>query len=149
MAVTAFWYTNGVKGFIDGTYKWKTTNGSTFKMALCTSSYNPNQDTHVYYSDLTNEVSASGTNYSTGGATLTTYDPTVDTASNETRMDCADVTWSAATFTARYAVIYQSTGTAGTSTLIAYVDFGEDKTVSAGTFTVTIATNGALKITAA
>lgn len=149
MAVTAYWYTNGLKGFLDGTYKWKTTSGSTFKMALLTDAYTPNQDTHDFYDDLTGEVSSSGTNYSTGGATLTTYDPTVDTATNETRLDCADVQWTSATFTARYAVIYQSTGTAGTSALIAYIDFGENKTVASGTLSVTIAGTGLLKITAA
>jgi hypothetical protein len=43
----------------------------TVKGCLLTSSYTFNQDTHTAYSDLTNEVSASGTNYSTGGNALT------------------------------------------------------------------------------
>ena len=41
------------------------------------------------------------------------------------------------TITARYAVIYDSTGTSSTSALIGYVDFGADVSTTNGTFQIT------------
>jgi len=40
----------------------------TFKLALVTSSYTPDRDTHDNFDDITNEVS--GTGYTAGGAAL-------------------------------------------------------------------------------
>jgi hypothetical protein len=119
----------------------------TIKVALTTSSWVPDQDTHDFFNDVTNEIT--GTGYSAGGVTLTCSAPTYDTASNEVRMDAADASWSSASFTARYAVVYKSTGTASTSPLICYVDFGADQTVSAGTFTITWDATGVWKVTVA
>lgn len=135
--------------FTRGDILWLATGGSTIKMALCTDSYTPDQDTHDFFNDVTNEVSASGTGYTSGGATLTLSDPTYDASTNECRLDCDNVTWSSSTITARYAVVYRDTGTASTSPLIGYIDFGENKISSAGNFTVTIAATGLFKITAA
>lgn len=50
--------------------------------------------------------------------------------------DAADTVWSTSTITARYAVIYVSTGTDSTSPLLAYVDFGENKSSSGDNFTI-------------
>lgn len=149
MAVTGKWYTNGIKGFVNGTYKWKTSGGSTIKCALLKNTYTPNQDSHDFFDDISAyEVDASG-NYAAGGLTVTTYDPTVDTASNETRLDCADLQCTTFTGTARYAVFYYASGTPSTSDLLGYIDFGEDKVASAGTLDITIAATGALKLTVA
>lgn len=107
----------------------------TIKVALVTSTYTPNQDTHDYYDDVSaNE--ASGTGYTAGGATLTSKTVTYDTATNKQTFDAADVSWASSTITARYAVIYKATGTGSTSPLIGYVDFGTDQSSSAGTFTI-------------
>ena len=46
-----------------------TLDGHTLKLSLHTSSYTPNLDTHEFYSDLTNELAATG-NYATGGETV-------------------------------------------------------------------------------
>lgn len=104
------------------------------KCALTTSTYTPNQDTHAYFSSVTNEVS--GTGYTAGGVTLTSPTPSYTGATNTFAFDAADVSWTTASFTTRYAVVYDATGTAATSALIMYVDFGADQTVSAGTFTL-------------
>jgi len=143
LAVTAFWFTNGPKHVVSDTV-W---TSDTMKVLLTTSSYTPSQDSHEFKSSVTNEVT--GTGYSAGGVTLGTKSVSVDTASNETRLIAANVSWTTATFTARYAVIYKDTGTAGTSPLLGYVDFGADVPVSAGTFSITWDTTGVLKITAA
>lgn len=107
----------------------------TIKVALVSSSYTPNQDTHDYWDDVSsNEVS--GTGYTAGGATLASKTVTYDSGTNVTKFDAADVSWTSSTITARYAVIYLSTGTASTSPLIAYVDFGSDQSSSSGTFQI-------------
>jgi hypothetical protein len=43
-------------------------------------------------------------------------------------------------------VIYKSTGTASTSKLICYLDFGSDKSTSNGTFAITFAAEGILNL---
>lgn len=147
MAVTTKWYGNGLKAMAAGDIIWKASGGSDLKVILCTSSYTPDQDAHDFYDDITNELSTAN-GYTAGGAALTESDPTYDAASNEVRLDAADVTWSDSTLTARYAVIYKDTATASTSPLLAYIDFGEDKSSSAGNFTLQFAATGVLKITA-
>lgn len=117
----------------------------TIKVALVTSSYTPDQDTHDFFDDVTNEVAASGT-YSAGGGTLANKTVTTDTTDNEGVFDADDLSFTSATITARAAVIYKSTGTAGTSPLIAYIDFGADKISDAGTFTISWAAEGILNL---
>ena len=87
----------------------------------------------------------SSANYTAGGNTLGTPSVTYDTATDETRLDMADTSWSSVTFTARYAVVYKSTGTASTSALIALIDFGGDQAVSSGTFSITFDSTGVIK----
>lgn len=106
----------------------------TIKVALCTATYTPDIDTHSFFDDITNEVS--GTGYTAGGETLGTKTNTVDTTNDRAEFDAADVTWSSSTITARYAVIYKSTGVASTSNLIGYIDFGSDQSSSSGNFTI-------------
>lgn len=97
----------------------------TIKCMLVTDSYTPDQDAHDYVDDVTNEVS--GTGYTAGGATLASKAVTQDDTDDLAKFDAADVTWSSSTITARAAVLYQDTGTPSTSLLIAYIDFGEDR----------------------
>lgn len=133
MAVTAHFYGVPIKNMYSGAnvVDWDT---DTIKVALCTSTYTPDVDTHDFFNDITNEVV--GTGYTAGGKTLTASAPTYDTATNETRLDAADTEWAESTITARYAVVYKSTGTSTTSPLILYVDFGENKVSSAGLFKI-------------
>jgi hypothetical protein len=115
------------------------------KVALVTSTYTPDIDTHEDYADLTNEV-ANGNGYTTGGAVLANKAVTKDTTDNEGVFDADNVTWSNSTITARGAVVYVDTGTDSTSLLIAYFDFGEDKVSSAGDFIIQWATEGIINI---
>jgi hypothetical protein len=116
----------------------------TIKVALVTSSYTPDQDAHDNFDDVTNEVS--GTGYTAGGATLGSVSVSADNTDNEGVFDAADTTWTSSTITARGAVIYKSTGTASTSKLIAYIDFGADKSSSAGNFTIQWDSEGILNL---
>lgn len=119
----------------------------TIKVALTTSSYTPNQDTHDYFNDVTNEVT--GTGYTAGGNTLGSKTITYDDANNVIILDAADSTWASSTITARYAVVYASTGTASTSPLIGYVDFGSDQSSTNGNFTITWDSTGIVRVTVA
>lgn len=114
----------------------------TIKVALVTSTYSPNVDTHTKFSDITNEVT--GTGYTAGGVTLGTVTVSQDNTNNRGVFDAADVSWASSSITARGAVVYKSTGTASTSPLICYVDFTTDKTSSSGTFTITWSADGIL-----
>lgn len=116
----------------------------TIKVALVTSTYTPDFDAHDFFDDITNEVT--GTGYTAGGATLASKTVTQDDTDNEGVFDAADVTWSSSTITARGAVIYKSTGTASTSPLIAYIDFGSDQVSTAGNFVITWNAEGILNI---
>lgn len=145
MAVTAKNYGNFLLKALNKEIDWDT---DTIKVALCTSAYVPNQDTHIYFSAITNEVT--GTGYTTGGATLGTKTITYDAGTNVTKLDAADVIWADSTITARYAIIYDDTpATAATKPLIAYIDFGADVISSAGTFTITWDAAGITAITVA
>ena len=117
----------------------------TIKVALVTSSYTYNQNTHDYFDDITNEVS--GTGYTAGGATLASKTCTVSTVT--TTFDAADTSWASSTITARGAVIYYASGAAATSLLISFIDFGADKSSDNGTFQITWSASGIFTIAVA
>ena len=124
-------------------------DSDTIKVALLTSSYTPNQDTHDYFDDVsTYEVS--GTGYTAGGQTLGSKTVTYDAATNVIVLDAADTTWTSSTITARYAVVYDDSGaTAGAKALIGYVDFSSDQSSTSGNFTITWDATGIVRITVA
>ncbi len=148
MAVSALMYGKAIEGQYSATaarrVDWA---GDTIKVMLCTSSYTPDQDAHDFKDDITNEVS--GTGYTAGGATLASKTVTYTGASNKLVLDAADSVWTTASFTARYAIVYKDTGSAATSPVLGFVDFGANQTVTAGTFTITWDADGVLKAVAA
>tara|TARA_R100001509_G_scaffold153328_1_gene114141 strand:+ start:814 stop:1230 length:417 start_codon:yes stop_codon:yes gene_type:complete len=99
----------------------------TIKIALYTSSANLGAATTAY--STSNEIS--GTGYSAGGVTLTST--TVGTSGTTAFFDADDPTWTSASFTARGALIYNSTNS---DKAIAVLNFGGDFTVSSGTFRI-------------
>jgi hypothetical protein len=120
----------------------------TIKVALLTSSYTPNQDTHDYFDDVSaNEVS--GTGYTAGGQALSSKTVTYDGATNTLILDAADSVWASSTITARYAVVYKSTGVSSTSPLIGYQDMTSDQSSTNGNFTVTWDATGIVRLTVA
>jgi hypothetical protein len=147
--VTAKWYGVPIKNMFSGAnvVDWDT---DTIKCALATSSYTPDQDTHDFFNDITNELTTEN-GYTAGGVTLTCSAPSYDTATNEMRLDATDAEWTAtgSGITARYAIVYKSTGSAATSPLLGYVDFGANNTAAAGAkFVIVWDSTGVLKITA-
>jgi hypothetical protein len=124
------------------------TAGDSIKVMLTTSAYVPNQDTHDFKDDVTNEVV--GTGYTAGGIALATKTLTYTGATNVVMFDADDVSWGGATFTSRVAVIYDATpGTDATRPLIGYVLFDVDQVVTAGTFSIVWDPAGIFKITVA
>ena len=143
MAITQAMATSFKVGILDGEFDFGTGTSQTFKIALFTSSATLSAATTAY--STSNEVS--GTGYSAGGNTLTVSQ--VPTSTGTTAfLDFADTTWSTATITARGALIYLFNGT--TNPAVAVLDFGGDKTSTAGNFTIQFpaadATNAILRI---
>ena len=126
----------------NGRIDWDT---DTIKVALVTSSYTPDFDTHNFFDDVTNEVTGS-TGYTAGGATMASPSITLDTANDRVDVDFTDTSWTSSTITARGAVIYKSTGTASTSPLFAYLDFSTDQISSNGTFLIQWNASGVLRL---
>lgn len=114
------------------------------KVTLHTSTYVPNQDTHDFHDDLTDEV-ANGNGYVTGGVALASKTLTYDAASKTVRLGAADPSW---TFTAiktfRYAVVRKDTGVSGTSPLLGYLDFEADVSFDAA-FSIPVPVDGILQ----
>ena len=91
----------------------------------------------------TYEVSTTDTGYSSGGNTLTNIDVTLD--SSTAVCDFDNSSWTSATFTARGLLLYNTTAITGftTNRSILAINFGGDKTVTAGTFTIEFPAAGA------
>jgi len=86
--------------------------------------------TNNQWSDVSaNEIT--GTGYTANGESLSSM--TVTQAAT-TKWDAADVAWTSATFSAYHAVVYDDTLT--NDDLICSFDFGGEKSVSSGTFTI-------------
>jgi hypothetical protein len=117
---------------MEGVHNFKLSGGSTFKLAMYDNSASFTAATTAY--TVTNEVS--GTGYSAGGGTLTRIDPT--TSGTTAFTDFADLTFSTATVTARGALIYNDSAAGDPSVVV--LDFGSDKTSTAGDFTIVFPT---------
>jgi hypothetical protein len=117
---------------LEGVHDFRAAGGDTFKLALYTDSASFTAATTAY--TATNEVGASGS-YAAGGGALTNVNPTVSGTTGFT--DFADLTFTSATITARGALIYNSTPAHTYTNPVAVVlDFGSDKTSTAGDFSI-------------
>lgn len=114
----------------------------TIKVALL-SAYTPDLGNHEFFSDVNSNELASGNGYTAGGVTLTGKNISINYIDNRSEFTCTNASWSSATFTARYAVVYKDTGNVTTSPLLFYIDFGENKTANNGSFTLIWNTQGA------
>jgi len=118
----------------------------TIKIALLTDAYVPNQDAHEFFSDVAaHEITGAG--YITGGVNLTSKSITYRADTNELIFDADDITWSNATLTARYAVVYDAqSGSAATSPLISYTDFSTNMSSTNMDLKLTVSVDGVFKI---
>jgi hypothetical protein len=108
--------------------------GNAFNMALYNNTATLSATTPAY--TPTGEV-PNGSGYTTGGELLGNVEPTATGAIAFTNFS-PDPSWTSATFTARGALIYNVTNT---NRSVCVLDFGSDKPVSNGTFTVVMPPN--------
>jgi hypothetical protein len=127
VAITQAMCTSFKTQLLTGTHDFTNGTGDTFKIALFTSAATLDATTTAY--STSNE--ASGTGYTAGGNTLTNVTPTSSGTTAFT--DFADTTWTSASVTARGALIYNSTEA---DAAVVVLDFGSDKTSTAGDFTI-------------
>ena len=99
----------------------------TLKCALYTNAATLNATTAAYAT--ANEISASGTNYTTGGNALTNVAISVD--GTTAIFDADNVTFANATISAQAALLYNNSNA---NAAIAVLDFGGVKTSTNGTF---------------
>ncbi|NDD53693.1 hypothetical protein EBZ39_07415 [bacterium] len=127
MAITQAMCTSFKVELMTATHNFTASTGDTFKIALYTSSATLDATTTAY--TISNEVT--GTGYTAGGNTLSSVTPTSSGTTAFTSF--ANTTWSTATITARGALIYNSSKS---NKSVCVLDFGSDKTSTAGNFTI-------------
>jgi hypothetical protein len=137
-------YNSFKKKIMDGSIDLDTDN---INVALFTDGYTADLDAHTFYSDVTASEVAQANGYTTKGQTLASPVISIDTTNDLAYFDCSDVTWATSTITARYAIIFKNSGANTTSPLVAYVDFGANKTSDNGNFIISWSTAGVLKLT--
>jgi hypothetical protein len=123
--------TSAKVGFLTGTYTPLT---DTMKIALYTNLATLDATTTAY----TTSGEVVGTGYVAGGNTLTGN--AISYSGTTAWITFNNSNWTVATFTARGALIYDSTRA---NAAIAVLDFGSDKTSTASTFTVQMPVAGA------
>ena len=101
-----------------------------FKIALYTSSATLNSATTSF--TTTNEVANSG-QYASGGGLLVNLGTSL--TAGVARVDFSDRSFTGVTLTARGALLY-NTSSATTNAAVCVLDFGADKTATAGVFTI-------------
>jgi len=128
MAITSAVCTSFKVEILKGVHNFSSSGGNTFNIALYTSSASLGAATTAY--TTSNEVSGSG--YTAKGNALTSVTPVAD--STTAVCDFADTSFTSASFTARGCMIFNDSASGDPSCVI--IDFGSDKTVTSGTFTI-------------
>ena len=115
--------------------------GSAFKLALFLDTATITAASTVYAAGVTEVATATG--YTQGGKALTNTGVGTSTVTSFT--DFSDISWTSSSFTARGCVIYNSSSITGLTadSLVCSIDFGGNKTVSSGTFTIQFPSNDA------
>jgi hypothetical protein len=133
MAITTNAICNSFKEeLLEGVHDFTPTTGDVFKLALYTNSATIGADTTAYPGDSTGgQVSNSG-QYTQGGGTL--VNALVSVNGTTAFVDFNDLSFTGVTLTARGALIYNDS--AAGDPAVAVLDFGGDKTATAGTFTI-------------
>ena len=121
---------NGIHAF-GNTVPRAGTAADTFYLALYTDAASLGASTITYETG----GETSGTGYAAGGQQLSAVAPT--SSGTTAYLDFADETWTTATITARGAMIYNQTQG---NKAVAVLDFGGNKTSTAGDFTVVFPT---------
>ena len=128
MAISQAMCTSFKQELLEGVHNFKNSGGSTFNLALYTSSATLGATTTAY--TTSNEVS--GTGYTAKGGALTRVDPT--TSGTTAFTDFADLTFSSSTITANGGLIFNDS--ASNDAAVAVLAFGGDKSSTNGDFTI-------------
>ena len=111
----------------------------TFKIALFTSSASLSASTTAY--STSNEITnTSGSAYTAGGVALTVASTFPKSSGTTAMVDFNNASWTNATFTARGALIYNSSAS---NKAVAVLDFGSDRSASGSTFEIQFPSAGA------
>ena len=130
MAITTNAICNSFKKeLLEATHNFSNPGGNTFKLAMYTNSATLGKSTTSFTTG--NEVSSPSGGYSSGGKALVNTGTSL--ATNTAITDFSDLSFVGVTITARGALIYNDTNG---DKAVAVLDFGGDKTASAGTFTI-------------
>ena len=135
MAITQAIANSFKKQLLEGEHNFGTGDDK-FKIALYTSSATLNSTTTAYSANpgggANTEVANTG-QYTAGGGLLVNNGTSI--TAGVARVDFADRSFTGVTLTARGALIYNTSATA-TNAAVAVLDFGADKTATAGVFTI-------------
>ena len=131
MAITSAVCNSFKQEILEAEHNFTASSGNTFNLALYTSSATINKSTTAY--SATNEISnTSGSAYSAKGNALTSVTPVLD--SDTAVCDFSNTSWTSASFTARGCLIFNDSHSSDAA--VCAIDFGGDKTVTSGTFTI-------------
>lgn len=133
MAISTAMCSSFKKESWEAIHNLKSSGGNAFKIALYSSAATLGASTTAY--STTNELATAG-GYTQGGTALTNNGVTIGTPATTAFADFADPSWGSATFTANGCLIYNDTA-AGDPAVGTYA-FGGDKSVSGGTFSITM-----------
>ena len=129
MAITSAMCNSFKVEVLQGIHNFTASSGNTFNLALYTSSATLNKSTTAY--TTSNEV-ANGNGYTTKGNALTSVTPALST--DTACCDFADTSFTSASFTCRGCLIFNDSASGDPA--VCAIDFGADKTVTSGTFTI-------------
>ena len=131
MAITSAICNSFKQEILEAEHNFTASSGNTFNLALYDSSADLSKSTTAYTTseEITN---TSGSAYSAKGNALTSVTPVLD--SDTAVCDFANTSWTSASFTARGCLIFNDSHASDAS--VCAIDFGGDKTVTSGTFTV-------------
>ena len=129
MAITSAICNTFKTEILTGVHNFTASSGDTFNLALYTSSATLSKSTTAY---TTSEEVANGSGYTTKGNALTSVTPVLST--DTAVCDFADTSFTSASFTARGCLIFNDSASGDPA--VCAIDFGSDKTVTSGTFTI-------------
>ena len=132
MAITTNAITNSFKeDILQGIHNFTPSTGNTFKLALYDNTASIGADTTSYAVGITGQVGDTGQYVAGGGALVNAL---VSVNGTTAFVDFNDLSFTGVTLTARGALIYNDTVAGDPSVCV--LDFGGDKTATAGTFTI-------------
>jgi hypothetical protein len=131
MAITTNAITNSFKeDLLTGVHDFAVSTGDIYKLALYTSAASIGADTTSYAVGIAGQVGDTG-QYAAGGGAL--VNALVSLNGTTAFVDFDDLSFTGVTLTARGALLYN---TSETNKSVCVLDFGGDKTATAGTFTI-------------